>query len=439
MQIQHHISKVFWTAADKGLFIIYGFFSFLQISLLKPADLGLYGIMLAINTWIYVISDSFALQVIIQFGFNESSRNKVNTFALIFHISIVMFGSLIFAIFGNQFASIFNEPRFLEITIALPLLSFLMLTRTYCSKFMLRDHDMQKIFWTDFAFFGPMVVWILYYKLHVSSITLSQSINIYYYGAAISSILALILTFRKIKFSFSGSLQLKKIMEFTVPFTLANGINTFPKYLDILILKLFFNLEIIGIYQAAKSLFKFFEEGVNGANGLIYPASVRYYETNDKPALHTLITKSLSFMLFAYFIASIILVAGFVDLLIPIFNLHRYVAAIGYFKILLVSTLFLPFTALNFIITASGKHSYLLRNIIFAAIASMITYLIIGFFNLVYLLPFGYIVYYLVLTIVNVSTIEKIVGIKIKFSEYFRAIFDSVNYIRNKIEKNTLK
>jgi O-antigen/teichoic acid export membrane protein len=435
LQIQYHISKLFWTAADKGLFIIYGFFYLIQISLLKPADLGLYGILLAINTWIYVISDSFALQVIIQFGFNESSRSKANTFALIFHISIVMIGSLIFALFGSLFADVFNESRFLEITTALPLLSLLMLARTFCSKFLLRDHEMQKIFWVDFVFFGTMAAWILYYKLTVKSISLDQSIIIYYLGAFVSSMIAIILTFKNIKLGFNGSLPLKKILNFTIPFTIANALNTFPKYLDIIVLKIFFSLEVIGIYQAAKSLFKFFEEGVSGANGLIYPASVRYYETNDKTALHSLITKSLSFLLFAYLFASIILLSGFADLLVTLFMKLTYIKAVGYFKILLISTLFLPFTSLNFIITASGKHKLLLRNVFFAFIASVITYIIIGFSNLIYLLPLGYITYYMVLTVINVSTVENIVGIKIKFTEYFRALFDSANFIKGKFRK----
>ena len=311
MRLVNHIDKIFWTAADKFLYVIYGFIFLIQISMLSPDDFALFSLLLAINTWIFIISDSFSLQLIIQFGFNDDYEKNANFYALIFHISITLGLSLILFLLSNQISYLLNESRLKEILNYLPLLSILMIPRTYFGKFLLKNHNMQKIFWMDFFFFFTMSVLIIYYKLYINKLDLQLSIKIYFLGTLLSSIFATLSSIRYWKINLKGKLPLKKVLKFNVPFTISNALANLPKQLDILIFKLFFDLHTIGIYQAAKSLYRLFEEGVNGANGLIYPALVKHFEKKNYNEIYSIISKGISFLLIAYVFVSNILLSGF--------------------------------------------------------------------------------------------------------------------------------
>src|SRR5690606_6564718 len=138
-QLQYHISKISWTFADKILYVIYGFILLLQISIMAPSDFALFNFLLALNTWIFVISDSFALQSVIQYGFDLLNRRKVNTYSVLLHLIIVIVLSGALYALQGIITNLLDEPRFLEITPYLPLLSLFMIPRTYCLKLMLRD------------------------------------------------------------------------------------------------------------------------------------------------------------------------------------------------------------------------------------------------------------------------------------------------------------
>ncbi len=400
--------------------------------MLKPDDLALFALLLAINTWIFIICDSFALQIIIQYGFNESALRKANTFALVLHIGIALVTSIVIYLLGEPVSVLFNESRMLEITAYLPILSLMMIPRTFFGKFLLKEHNLFQIFWMDFIFFGTISIMILYYKFNLNIISLQESIDIYLIGAGSSSIYGFIVTFRKVKLGLSGSLPFKKVLTFTVPFTITNAMASLPKQLDILILKLFFDLHTIGVYQAAKSLFRLFEEGINGANGLIYPALVKHFEKQRLSEVISIVTKGISFILLTYILISIMLVAGLSTVLVGLFMKTGYLYSIQYFNILLIATIFLPFTILNFVITASGKHKLLLKNVSIAFAFSIIIYIISGITGIKYLLPTGYISFFGVLAMANYSTVKNNILMDLKFPMFLRSIGDTFGYFSKK-------
>lgn len=429
MKIQYHLSKISWTVADKLIFVVYGFVFLIQISMLKVSDLALFNMLIAMNTWIFVISDSYALQSIIQFGFDINNRERVNLYSLILHISIV--GGLSFLIYSfSDFTSILlNEPRLEGIIDFLPILSLLMVPRTYTSKLMLRDHSMRKIFIMDFFFLGVMSFRIMEAKLSGLDMTLEYAVNIYLQGAAASSLSAIFLSLKQLKFSLKGDISFKKVNSFSMPFTMTNAINTIPKYLDIVILKIFFPLEQIGLYAAAKSLFKFFEEGMHGVNGLLYPAAVRAVFNKDKEALYSMVSKALSFTLLGFMLVSIVLVSGFAELLISRLMKSNFLDAVGYFNLILLAGLFLPFNLLYFVITASEKYADLLKIVIKSFIFFIISFVVIGISGISKLMPLGYVSFYLAFAVMSFYYVKKSDIIDLKFADLFRAVNDSIKFI----------
>lgn len=435
MQLQHHISKISWTLADKALFVIYGFVFLIQISLLSSADLGLLGILLAINTWIFVISDSMALQSIIQYGFSEKNRDKVNLFSALMHIAIVMLISGLVYFSGGLFASVFDEPRFIEITKYLPVLGIFMIPRTFSLKLMLRDHKINKIFISNLVFFGVMIYRIIGFKLTQSSISLDDAIGLYLEGALFSSLVSLAITYKELRFSNKGDITLKSILSFSLPFTLTNAIYTIPKYLDVIFLKLFFPLEQIGVYSAAKSLFRFFEEGMNGVNGLVYPAAVRAVASNDKESLDSIVSKSISFALVGFIIGSLVLASGFAELMISFFMKERFVAAILHFKIMLIATLFLPFNILYFVITALGRHLDLMKIVTLSFFVTLISFAVIGLIGESKLMPLAYVSFYMSFAIISYFYVKNQKIVSLTFRGLFRSVNDTIKFINNRFKK----
>jgi O-antigen/teichoic acid export membrane protein len=431
----NHIDKIFWTAADKLLYVIYGFIFLVQISMLNPDDFALFSLLLAINTWIFIISDSFSLQLIIQFGYNDEYEKNANLYALIFHITITLGLSLILFLLSNQISYILNESRLKEILIYLPLLSILMIPRTYFGKFLLKNHNMQKIFWMDFFFFFTMSVLIIYFKLNSNKLDLQLSINIYFLGTLLSSIYATLSSIRYCKIGLKGRLPLIKVLKFNVPFTISNALANLPKQLDILIFKLFFDLHTIGIYQAAKSLYRLFEEGVIGANGLVYPALVKHFETKNYNEIYSIVSKGISFLFIAYVFVSIILLSGFSNFLISNIMKSNYLNSINYFNILLIGAIFLPLNILNFLLTSTENHIKLLLNVSIAFLLSIITMYFVGFYNLNILIPFGLISYNFTLAVLNYLYVKKHILPNFKLINLLRGFNDTKEFSKRFLNK----
>jgi len=429
MQIQHHIGKIFWTVADKAVYILYGLVYLVQASIMMPSELGLFALLIALNIWIFVITDSFALQLIIQFGFDEKSRSKINAYVLILHVGIVLLLSFTIMLFSNGLSDIFNEPRINEFAIFLPVLGLLMIPRTYAQKLMLKDHKMFLIFLTDIVFFGVISFFVFRAKFNHLSFDFYDATNAYMWGAAASSLIAVVLIAKDIKLNFKGEITLREILKFSIPVTLTNLLNTIPKQLDLFIVKLFFDLHFVGLYQTAKTLFRFFEEGINGVNGLVYPAAVRFMKANDMNSFKQLLIKSLSFTLITFSCLSIILATGVVDGLIEWFLSSKYAISLDLFKVMLIMAILLPFTIFYFLVVASGEIYSLMLNTVISILVSLLTYVTFGLLEYSYLMPLGYAVYLLTLTILNYQLLKKITKISLKPVELMSAVKDVKNFI----------
>ena len=428
MKVQENIGLITWSVADKCLFIIYGIVSLIQMRYAEPSELGLYALLMNLHTWILVVTDSFALQNIIQFGAREEDRPKVNTLGIVLQFIIIFIVCLTLFILQQPLSVFFKEPRLVEVAAFLPVIALLFIPRSLCIKFMYRDHQMKKLFFSNLAFFGTMTVItvVLISKYH--NLSFENLFFIYVSGTLIGSLYIIIISRDKLRFAFKGPFQLKKIIKFSLPLTLTSGFNFVPKQLDVFLIQYFFSTSVVGVYYAAKNLFRVFEEALNAANGLVYPASVRFISKDDKQSLHELMTKSVSFLLFTFFITVVILEAGAGSFIIKLFLPIKYHFAIEQFNLLLVGACFIPFFILPSIINASGRPILILGFVIVAVIMSFITFVIVGISGNENLIPLGSIVYTASLGIMCFIYVNRKYDFKTR--EIFRAFKDSINYLK---------
>ena len=397
-------------------------------------DFGLYSLLIAIHTWIFTISDSFALQSLIQFGMKEENRKHVNLISLIIHILLTMSVSLIIFTFKDTFAHLFNENRIKEIGSILPLLSLAFIPRSYCQKIIYRMQNMKYLFFVNLLFFGTITTLIL--------VKISQTKNLYYadlsyyylIGSALSSVLAIILTRKELRFKINGNTKLTSFFDFGWQMTTTSLLFTLPRLLDIVFIKLFLNIDlrVIGLYSAAKNLFRVFDEAMSAISGLIYPSAAKQISKQNDLALNDLLTKATSFMFFTFAILDILLICGFSNLIFKHLLPLKFMESQNYFNLMLIGALFLPFTFIYSIMVALDRLKRIIVISFFGNIVFFMSLYILGISNSAHFIALPLIIYYLYLGITGLYMSHNIIK-----ASYGRMIFRGYNDVYNFIKKYT--
>ncbi|MFA6571442.1 MAG: oligosaccharide flippase family protein [Bacteroidota bacterium] len=433
MKVQEHIDKISWSVADKFLYVIYGVVTLFQMKALDPNEYGLYGLLINLHTWVFIAGDAF-LSNVIQFGMNKENRQKANTYSLILITAFTMSIALIVFIFNPVISSVFKLPRFSEIALVLPVLSLIFIPRVFCIKLIFRDSDMKKLFFVNFAFFFTLSAITVFLIATRGMLTFKSMVYMYLIGSTVSSLIAVIITRKKMEFGFKGNISIKRMLSFDLPLMFIGAINALPKQLDIYIIQYFFSTSVVGIYFSAKSLFRFFEESAGAALGLVYPAAVRQLEHKNYKGLNDLMTKSVSFLFVSFIIIVIILESGVSNFLITAFLPVKYHLAVGQFNLLILASVGLPFVVLSSIINAAEKPLKLFVFILTAFVFSVITFYLVGISGNQNLIPLGQIAYILILGSLCFLYIKRNFGFKI--SQLFRSVNDTYSYLKQRFSKS---
>jgi len=433
MQIQEHLDKISWSFADKSLFFVYGLVSLFQMRALPTSEWGLFGLMITLHTWIYIVIDSFALQGLIQFGMSEENKKRVNAYALITQLLMAFIASIGIFLFRFELAIIFSEEGFIKIGYSLPVLILLAIPRTFLIKIVYRCLDYKRLFFIDAAFFGIMTFLTVFYIIFNGSLSFDNMILIYFSGAGFSSLFATILLRKELKFSFKGDIKYSKIVKFTLPWTIYSAVNYLPRTIDLYIVQYFFKTEATGVYYSAKNLFRIFDEVLNASFGLVYPSAVKQIEAKNLSALNDLMTKAVSFLLLAFVFIVVVLELGFSELIITSFLPVSYHGAVGQFNLLLLAAVGMPLLMLFSIITALGKPQIALYSAIISLCFSTATLYLVALNNRMELIPLGLIMYIFVNSLIALIYMRKNYSFSIK--SILRAIPDTVYFIKSYVKK----
>ncbi|MGB9912476.1 MAG: hypothetical protein ACPLRO_03820, partial [Candidatus Kapaibacteriota bacterium] len=237
MKLSENIDKVVWSVLDKGLYVLYGLIVLLQIRRLEPSELGLYGILIGIHTWIFIITDSLFYQAIIQFGFKEETEPKANTFALLFSLMFVVVFTFCFSFLSDFWVRFFNEIGLKKVAFYLPFLAILTIPRVFCLKFAFKHSNMFKLFLVNFSFFIPMSALTIYFYFKDKIFSFETLMQIYFTGTIISSVTSVLLLRKYIRFGFRGKLKVGEFFSFGIPMMSYSLFQSIPRQLDVLFLQ----------------------------------------------------------------------------------------------------------------------------------------------------------------------------------------------------------
>lgn len=435
MRIQDNLGLITWTTLDKALYFLFGFVTIFIFNNTSTYDFGLFSLLIFLNSWIFTVGDSFALNIIIQYGMVPNNSGKVNLVALINIFALAGLISFLVFVFQDYFAFVFNEPNLIQVAKLTPLLSISFIPRTFTLKLMFRDRNMKNVFLINLLFFGTITILVFYSIFQNISLTFSNLSFYYITGAIASSITGVLISFNKLIFSTKGNVKLSALYHFSWKIAYTNILHTIPKQVDIFIIKLFFATEIIGLYAAAKSLYRLFDEAINAIYGLLYPTSVKYIQLKDYNSLNSLINKSISFIFWIFALVSIFIISPLGDIILGWIFSSNYIQSLKYLKLMVIVTPFLSFISFYSIITAEGKLNYLFRGVLLANIGFFASLLTVCFTNAIDFLPFGLITFFAIFGIT--ALFYGITQYNYKLRSLFVAFPDTYNFVKKiPIKKN---
>ncbi|MBU3742349.1 MAG: hypothetical protein FGM24_08710, partial [Candidatus Kapabacteria bacterium] len=318
VKISQNLGKISWSLADKLLYVGYGLVQLLQIQAVTPSVYGLVSLLIALNTWITLLTDGSALHGIIQFGQDPSERPRVNALALTINVCIVSVCVLLVWVLHAPLALLLNEPQFAQVAWLLPIFCFLTIPRMFCLKILYRDLRMRDQFIIDAVWFGVRTILTMWMLMHRSLNSFEDVVIIDFTGMAASSITAVILTRQHLVFGWVGRISLRQYLAFGIPLAIGSGLYNTPRQLDVLLVGSFFGVAAVGLYNPAKNLFRLFEQAFEAAFTLIQPAAVRLTAQGRRDELRTMVTKAISFTFLPVVGVVVVLESGASELIVPL-------------------------------------------------------------------------------------------------------------------------
>lgn len=379
-----------------------------------------------------LVSMNFSLQGIVQFGMAKENRAKADMLAFSFHAGFCAAGAAMIYALQHVLASVFGKPEFTELGFYLPLLIGANIFRYFVLRFFQRDYRYKEYFWVESLYFGIITVFILYRFFTTRLITVHESVLVYSIAEIAASLTGFLIIRKELKFTVKGGPTVREYINFSVPMALHSLVTSVPRRLDVVLAKLFFSFELIGIYSAAKTLFRVFEEVGFAAQALVYSATRKSMNRSDRKGILSLLVKGTSFMFVGFAACVLILNLGLTDMLVRLLP-DKYAEASAMFKLLAPMALFLPFYTMNVHIISEGKTRLVLRYAIEGMLFFAAIYAVLAYFDLPEYMPFGFGGFLFYYGIRCYLYTRKEYGYSV--GKIFSALPDSINFIKDKLSK----
>lgn len=415
---------------NKVVVIMFGFVSMILMTMMELSDYGILTMILAINQWTMVVSNNFALQGMIQYGVEKKTRAKADLLSFLMHSGVSLFTCLLVLLmndFISEYVSVENLFVFMIGLIGANIF------RYFVHKFFQREYRYKELFFIDLVYYGGISAFIFYKLFTTKKIEVSEIVWAFVIVEAASSLLGFLFIRKELKFSIKKEPSLKEFVRFSLPMALHSLVFSIPRRLDIVIFNAFFSDAAIGIYGAAKTLFKTFEETGFAAQAILYTASKKGHNAKDNERIRSLLIKGTSLMFVTFLFLVIILNLGLTEILVTWFLPEKYLPAIGEFNLLVFVALMIPFSSMNVYIISEGKTRLILRYALEGLIVFSIVFGCIAYWDLPYLMPIGYGLYLLYYGLRCYLYIRKNYGYTVR--KIFTVIPDSISFIKEKVFK----
>lgn len=297
LQLTRHISTAVWSVADKALYFSMVLVYFIPQKVIGESHWGLFTIVQAMVTIMYLFSDGFALQIMVNFGVREEIRRESFTVSVL--LSTAFVGVVTTAVFFSRYliADIADKPDLLPILTLFPLVALAFYVRSFTLKVSQLNIDTRGSFLIDGAWVGTTAIML---AIGWSTGWLQDGVDMMYISAisaGVSSVVGLLVYGKRIRFARKVESSLfRRMLRFGIgQFGFAATI-ALQSQGDLLILGGLVSAAAVGNYDVAKKFFKGFEGIRDSAILFIYPAVARLQTQGREQELSAMIEKMIAFM-----------------------------------------------------------------------------------------------------------------------------------------------
>lgn len=371
MQLSQHIGKAAWSIAGKALFVVIIAAFILAQKVLGERHYGVYAFAQALVTTLYMLTDSFSLQPMVNYGMEEERRAQAFTVSAICHVLLIGTTTTILWLLRAQLASALNEPLLVPVLDWLPLTSLGFLLRHYFLKVAQLHIDPRGTFLIDAAWIGTTMALVLMHRQNGTLVHAEQMMTISAIATGASSLTGLLLYGRRVKFTTRIDKR-EAIQMIRFGFAQSGSAVTLALQTqgDIMILKTFVGSALVGNYDAAKKIFRGFEALRDAGALLTSPTAARLAVQRRFAELAVMTEKTIAFMLLLIIPAVLVIWLAPIDQLFAWIYRGKYSEAADIFRYLSLGALAIPFSMNTFILSGMGQARTQFRVTITAAIIS---------------------------------------------------------------------
>jgi O-antigen/teichoic acid export membrane protein len=351
MKLSEHLDKGIWTILDKGLLLLYGFAVILVVAnVINVDEWGAFGTFQSVFLILCVLSDSIFLQPMVKFASeHEAEVEEVLAASFNLYTGFLLITGIIIAALSGWLAIVYKSNELAQMFLLMPVLVSLHLFRNVGIRYLQVSYRIKAIFWVDLGLFGSVIV------MAVVAGSMGIFKNAYQFmvmnmiGGAISSITALILGwkgFRHMPIFKVPKGEYGRLLEFAKYQAGTSALLTLQQWGDVLIVGLFWTPAEVGIFYAAKTIYRFLDAVREGATLLIVPMSSKLYTAKEHLSLRALVEK----LLLLGFGGLIPVSIGLIVLSSPIFHIlykGKYDAASPIFQVMMLSGFTLPLSLIG--------------------------------------------------------------------------------------------
>lgn len=379
MQLREHLDKGIWAIADKVLLLLYGLAVIVVVvNVLPEKEWGVFTIYQGLFLILSVLADAIFLQPMVKFG-SEHEAEVDHVLAASFNLYSItmMLAGIAIAVFSSSIADLYNSPELGEMLPFFPLLILLTILRSVGIRYLQIYYRINAIFWVDLSFFGSIIVVTILATAFGMFDSAYDFMIANIIGAGISSITTLAFcakAYLKMPLLSVPPHEYSRLLSFARYQAGSSALLTLQQTSDVLIIGLFYTPHEVGIYSAAKNLYRFIDAVREGATLLIVPVSSRLYTEGNFKALGALVEKLL-FLSFAALIPISIGFAIFAEPIMSVVYQGKYEGVAPIFQVLMLSGFTLPLSLISTnVLIGMGKT----RSLFLATLGAVVIYFVLS-------------------------------------------------------------
>ena len=343
MEIGKHIGKGLWAFADKALPAIYGAgFIVFVVRVLPPAEYGIFVLIQSIFLLLLGMGQSLALQPMVKFAAETDDVSGIFSTASLYYAAFLTAASVLLIVFRVPLSSVVNAEKIASLIVYVPLLFSASYLRSVVLFLFQAKLEVQKVFWIDAVhFIGSLLCIVVlgsFRLLHTAEILLQ--INLLTFSC--SSLIALIILFRRYAIHLRFERTLGKTFWSYGKYSFGAAVSySIYTQADSLLISGLTGPIYVATYNAAKVFIRTFDLFLQVINLLLVPTISRLSSQNRRDDLLTLGEKS-AFAFITFILPFVIGLVLFAPVIVTFFYGKKYNEAILILRLLALSGLFVP-------------------------------------------------------------------------------------------------